>query len=49
MRKIVILLLSGVGALALFLNTGVRETEHVVSGQKNIEYVQYMSKEPGGS
>ncbi|EJR01735.1 hypothetical protein II5_04532 [Bacillus cereus MSX-A1] len=48
MRKMGILLLGVVGALALALNTGVAEKEHVASKQLNNEYVQYMSSEPGG-
>ncbi|MBY0036477.1 MULTISPECIES: hypothetical protein [Bacillus cereus group] len=48
MRKIGILLLGVVGALALTLNTGVAEKEYVASKQLNNENVQYMSSEPGG-
>ncbi|WP_170957968.1 hypothetical protein [Bacillus toyonensis] len=49
MGKIGILILSVAGALALAFNTEITEKEHVASKQKNIEYVQYMSQEPGGS
>ncbi|MEK4503538.1 hypothetical protein [Bacillus sp. FSL R12-0069] len=47
MRKIGIILLGFIGALALVLNTEAVEKEQAVSKQTNNEYVQYMSSEPG--
>ncbi|MGE6962631.1 hypothetical protein ACQKIW_22295 [Bacillus thuringiensis] len=49
MRKIGILLLGVVSALALVLNAGALEKEQAASKQTNKEYLQYMSSEPGGS
>ncbi len=33
----------------IMLNTGTTEKENVVSKTKDIKYVQYMNREPGGS
>lgn len=48
MRKFSIILLSVAGALTIVLNTGSTEKENATSKTKDVEYVQYMSQEPGG-
>ncbi|AHA75299.1 MULTISPECIES: hypothetical protein [Bacillus] len=48
MRKFSIIILSVASAFTILLNIGVPEKENVASKTKDIEYVQYMSREPGG-
>ncbi|MED2777521.1 hypothetical protein P4278_26160 [Bacillus thuringiensis] len=48
MRKFSIILLSVASAFTILLNIGVTEKENAASKTKDIEYVQYMNREPGG-
>ncbi|EJR68610.1 hypothetical protein IIO_00138 [Bacillus cereus VD115] len=48
MLKFSIILLSVASVFTIILNTGTTEKENATSKQKNIKYVKYMSREPGG-
>ncbi|MCQ6288587.1 MULTISPECIES: hypothetical protein [Bacillus cereus group] len=48
MRKFSIIVLSVASMFTIMLNTGTTEKENAASKTKDIEYVQYMSHEPGG-
>lgn len=48
MRKFSIIVLSVASMFTIMLNTGKTEKENTASKTKDIEYVQYMNREPGG-
>ncbi|MGX5389864.1 hypothetical protein [Bacillus thuringiensis] len=48
MRKFSIIVLSVASMFTIMLNTGTTEKENAASKTKDIEYVQYMNREPGG-
>ncbi|WP_180232158.1 hypothetical protein [Bacillus toyonensis] len=48
MSKFSIIILSVASTFTILLNIGVPEKENVASKTKDTEYVQYMSREPGG-
>ncbi|WP_179884211.1 hypothetical protein [Bacillus toyonensis] len=48
MRTFSIMLLSITSAFTIMLSIGITEKENATSKVKDVEYAQYMSREPGG-